>query len=84
MTSESKLGVYLNANGKFEVLLLGGGKITCENRGDGDAVLDAARRFYEGNSGRKLLRRTLAALERSGMNAANSMLYRSAMRHVAG
>jgi hypothetical protein len=45
-------------------------------------LLDGAMIICD-NTGRKLPRETLAALERAGLNAANSLLYRSAMHHVA-
>jgi hypothetical protein len=80
---ESKLGIQQNASGLFEVQLAEGDTVTCQSRDDAELVLDAARRFYEGNSGRKLPRRTLAVLERAGLHAANSVLYRSVMGNLA-
>ena len=59
-----------------------GSVITCQSRHDADLVLDADRRLYERHTDRKLPRATLAALERAGLNVANSLLYRSAMDHV--
>jgi hypothetical protein len=83
MSPESEPTIRQKAQGKVEVHLTDGSVITCQSRADAELVLDAARRFYEGNTGRKLPRETLAALERAGLNAANSRLYRSAMHHVA-
>jgi len=60
-----------------------GNKVICQSQGDAELVLDAGRRFYEGIAGRKLPRQTLAALERAGLNAANSMLYRFAMHNLS-
>jgi hypothetical protein len=80
---ESRLTIKQKAQSQVEVHLTDGSVITCQSRSDAELVLDAARRFYEGDTGRKLPRETLAALGRAGLNAANSVLYRSAMRHVA-
>jgi len=71
-----------NPNEQVAVQLVSGGQILCANREDAELVLDADRRHYEGNTGRKLPRRTLAALERAGHHAGNSMLYRSVMDKV--
>jgi len=65
-----------------EVRLVNGEVARCATREDAGLVLDASRRFFEGNTGRKLPQRTLGALERAGMNAANSVLYRSTMRKL--
>jgi len=70
-------------SGKFEVQLIDGSRVICWNQEDGQLMLDADRRHYEGNSGRKLPRRTLAALERAGLHAGNSMLYRSVLHNLA-
>src|SRR5262249_32068302 len=59
-----------------------GSSVICTSRADAELVLDAVRRFFEGDTGRKLPRQTLAALERAGMTAANSVLYRSALHQV--
>jgi hypothetical protein len=75
--------IQQKAQGRVEVHLTDGSVITCQSRADAELVLDAARRFYEGDTGRKLPQETLAALERAGLNAANSPLYGSAIRHVA-
>jgi len=83
MSTGSNLAVQQNASGKFEVQLVDGGKIICDGRADAELVLDPVRRFFEGDTRRKLPRETLGALERAGLNAANSVLYRSAMHHVA-
>ncbi len=83
MSSESNLTIQQNSSGKFEVQLVDGDKITSDSHADAELVLGAVRRFYEGNTGRKLPRQTLAALERAGLHATNSVLYRSAMHHLA-
>jgi hypothetical protein len=83
MNQESKPTIQQKAQGQVEVHLTDGSVIICQSRADAELVLDAARRFYEGDTGRKLPGETLAALERAGLNAANSLLYRSAMHHVA-
>jgi hypothetical protein len=80
MSAEHKLDILENGSGKFEVQFLDGSKVGCQNRGDAELVLDAVRRFYEGNTNRRLPRRTLAALERAGV--ARSLLFRSAMRNL--
>ena len=59
-----------------------GSSVICASRADAELVLDAVRRFFEGDTGRKLPRQTLAALERAGMTAANSVLDRSALHQV--
>ncbi len=83
MNSESNYPMQQNVNRKIQVQLVDGGTVICSSRDDAELVLDADRRHYEGNTGRKLPRRTLAALERVGFTAANSMLYRSAMDKLA-
>ena len=83
MSAEPSAAIHQNDAKKFEVQLVDGGKIICDSQADAELVLDAVRRFYEGNTGRKLPRETLAALETAGLNATNSLLYRSAMHHVA-
>ena len=83
MTGQSEPSVQQNANGQFEVHLMDGSKITCQSHEDAELVLDAVRRFYEGNTGRRLGRQHLAALDRAGLNAANSMLYRSVLHNLA-
>jgi hypothetical protein len=67
--------------GRVELELGGGEKIICANQADAELVLSANRRRYEGDSGRKLPRRTLDALGRAGLNS-NSLLYRSAMAYL--
>jgi len=71
-----------NQPGLVAVQLVSGERIVCANRSDAELVLDADRRFYEGNSGRKLPKATIQALERAGLHANNSMLYRSALDNV--
>jgi len=66
-----------------QVHLIGGEKIVCQSREDAELVRDAERRFFEGNNGRLLPRKTLVALERAGLNGHNSMLYRSVMHKLA-
>ena len=72
----------------LQVHLPDGSTLTCQNESkaeleiDAELVLDAYRRHHEGNTSRKLPRRTLA-LERAGCHAANSMLYRSVMDKLA-
>jgi hypothetical protein len=83
MTEGSKIGIQKSASGRFEVLLPDETKVACQSRHDAELVFDAVGRHYEGNTGRKLPRETLAALERAGLNAANSMLCRSAMDNLA-
>jgi hypothetical protein len=83
MSTGSNLGIQQNASGKFEVQCGDGNKVPCESRADAELVFDAVRRHYEGNTGRRLPRQTLAALERAGLHAHNSMLYRSAMDNLA-
>jgi hypothetical protein len=83
MSEKSKLCILQNANGQFEVRLMDGNKATCASQHDAELVLAAVRRFYDGNTGRRLPRRTLAALERAGLDAANSVLYRSAMHNLS-
>ncbi len=83
MTVQSEPSIQQNASGQFEVHLMDGSKITCQSREDAELVLDAVRRFYEGNTGRRLPVRTLDALERAGLNATNSMLYRSVLHYLA-
>lgn len=72
-----------NTTPKVQVHFVGGGTLVCASPADADLVLDAEQRLYEGNTGRKLPRETLAALERAGQNGANSLLYRSVMHNVA-
>jgi hypothetical protein len=76
-------GGKVMARGKFQVQLIDGSRVICWTQDDGELILDADRRHYEGNSGRKLPRRTLAALERGGLHAGNSMLYRSVLHNLA-
>ncbi len=71
-----------NSGGQVIVTLVSGGSITCASQDDAELVRDADRRHYEGNTGRRLPRRTLDALERAGQNANNSMLYRSVMHKL--
>jgi hypothetical protein len=66
----------------IEVKLNSGAGVLCSSPEDADLVLDADRRRYEGNTGRKLPRRTLGALERAGHHFANSDLYRATLKHV--
>jgi hypothetical protein len=82
MSAGLKFGIQQNATGQCEVQLADGSRVTCQSRADAELVFDAARRFYEGAPGRKLPRQTLAALERAGLNATNSLLYRSAIHNV--
>jgi hypothetical protein len=83
MTSGSNFTIQQDAHNQFELQLVDGNKVICQSQGDAELVLDAGRRFYEGIAGRKLPRQTLAALERAGLNAANSMLYRFAMHNLS-
>jgi hypothetical protein len=83
MNSESNYPTQQNVSRQIQVQLVDGSRITCRSEDDAQLVLDADRRHYEGNTGRKLPRRTLAALERAGLTASNSMLYRSAMDKLA-
>ena len=83
MFGGSNTGNQQSTTRKVEVLLVDGSKVTCQSPHDAELVLDADRRHYEGNTGRKLPRETLAALERAGLHAGNSMLYRSAMDNLA-
>ena len=80
---ETQPSIHLHVNGNFEVWIPGNNSVTCHSRADAELVLDFVRRFYEGNTGRKLARETLAALGRAGLQPANSVWYRSAMHHVA-
>jgi hypothetical protein len=82
MIGQSEPSIQQNANGQFEVHLMDGSKITCQSQEDAELVLDAVRRFYLGNKGRLPIR-TLDALERAGLNATNSMLYRSVLHYLA-
>jgi hypothetical protein len=72
----------MNVEGPFEAYLVDGSTLTCGSLEDARLVIDAYERFYEGNSGRKLPKCTLAALERAGQNGANSMLYRSVLHNL--
>jgi hypothetical protein len=83
MSTKSTFTFQPNVSRQIDVQLVDGSRVVCQNRGDAELVLDADRRHYEGDSGRILPRETLAALERTGRHAGNSMLYRSAMRNVA-
>lgn len=83
MSVQTEPSILENGSGQFEVHLMDGSKITCQSREDADLVLDAVRRFFEGNTGRKLPIRTLDALERAGLNPNNSMLYRSVLHNLA-
>jgi hypothetical protein len=74
--------IQQNADGQIEERLPDGSSVICASRADAELVLGAVQRFFEGDTGRKLPRQTLAALERAGMNAANSVLYRSALHNV--
>ncbi len=75
--------IQQNSAGQFDVQLVDGRKLTCQSQGDAELILNADRRHYEGNTGRKLPRGTLSALERAGEYALNSWLYRSAMEKLA-
>ena len=74
--------IQQNAVGQVKVRLPDERSAICASRADAELVLGAVQRFFEGQTGRKLSRETLAALERAGMNAANSVLYRSALHNV--
>ncbi|HKI38464.1 MAG TPA: hypothetical protein VKA46_41835 [Gemmataceae bacterium] len=71
-----------NVSRRVEVTLNGGTKVLCASRQDAELVLDADRRRYEGNTGRKLPRQTLDALRRAGHHEANSDLYRVTLNHM--
>ncbi len=83
MTGQSEPSIQQTASGQFEVHLMDGSRITCQNLEDAELVLDAVRRFYQGTIVGRLPIRTLDALERAGLNATNSMLYRSVLRYLA-
>jgi hypothetical protein len=83
MNVELKDLISQSSGGRFEVHLVDRSSLTCQSREDAELVLDADRRHYEGNTGRKLPRRTLAALTRAGLHARNAMLFRSAMPNLA-
>lgn len=79
----SKVRITENEDGSFNVHLPDGHTIPCQTRVDAELILSAVLQHYEGNTERKLPRETLAALERTGRSAVNSMLYRSVMHRVA-
>jgi hypothetical protein len=65
-----------------DVVLVDGERVRCANPEDAALVRDADQRLYEGEPGRKLPGHTLAALERAGLNANNSVLYRSVLGNL--
>ena len=68
---------------QVEIQLVDGSKIICQSRDDAALILDADRRFYTGNTGRRLPQQTVAAMERAVLHALNSRLYRSTMDKLA-
>lgn len=77
--SETPSKVRITQNGGFNVHLPDGDTILCKTRADAELILQAVLQHYEGNFSRE----TLAALERTGRNAVNSLLYRAVMHLVA-
>jgi hypothetical protein len=71
-----KPGVKQNADGRWQVELDPGQWVTCQSKDDADLLAWATARWFESNPDQTRVRHALGAMERSGLNAANSVLYR--------
>jgi hypothetical protein len=66
----------------ISVKLSDGSLIPCQNAAEAELVRAAERAVFSGNPDEKLPPETLGDLARAGLNASDSVLYRSTMRKV--